>query len=38
MTGKESEIDDPIQLYALIGYRMFLAYRDGARVKSSEVA
>jgi hypothetical protein len=31
MTGKASEIDDPIQLYARIGYRIFLAYRDGAR-------
>jgi hypothetical protein len=31
MTGKAGEIDDPIQLYARIGYRIFLAYRDGAR-------
>jgi hypothetical protein len=31
MTGKASEIDDPILLYARIGYRIFLAYRDGAR-------
>ena len=31
MSGKASDIDDPIQLYARIGYRIFLAYRDGAR-------
>jgi hypothetical protein len=31
MSGKASEIDDPIHLYARIGYRIFLAYRDGAR-------
>lgn len=31
MTGKASEIDDPLRLYARIGYRVFLAYRDGAR-------
>ena len=31
MSGKASEIDDPIQLYARIGYRTFLNYRDGAR-------
>jgi hypothetical protein len=31
MTGKASEIDDPRQLYERIGYRVFLAYRDGAR-------
>jgi hypothetical protein len=31
MSGKASEIDDPVQLYARIGYRLFLAYRDGAR-------
>jgi hypothetical protein len=31
MSGKASGIDDPIQLYARIGYRIFLAYRDGAR-------
>ena len=32
MTGKASEIDDLIHLYARIGYRIFLAYRDGALV------
>jgi hypothetical protein len=31
MTGKASEIDDPILLYARIGYRIYLAYRDEAR-------
>lgn len=31
MTGRAQDIDDPIQLYARIGYRIFLAYRDGAR-------
>ena len=31
MTGKASEIDDANLLYARVGYRIFLAYRDGAR-------
>jgi hypothetical protein len=31
MSGKASEIDDPNLLYGRIGYRIFLAYRDGAR-------
>jgi hypothetical protein len=29
MTGKASEITDPILLYARIGYRTYLAWRDG---------
>jgi hypothetical protein len=36
MSGKASEIDDANKLYARIGYRVFLAYRDGLdRLKSS---
>ncbi len=31
MTGKASEIEDPMLLFARIGYRTFLAYRDGER-------
>jgi len=31
MTGKAAEIDDPQVLYARIGYRTFLKYRDGKR-------
>jgi hypothetical protein len=30
MTGKASEITDPIHLFARIGYRTYLAWRDGA--------
>jgi len=29
MTGKASEITDPILLFARIGYRTYLAWRDG---------
>src|SRR3712207_3646482 len=31
MTGEASEIDDPMLLYVRIGFRIYLAYRDGAR-------
>lgn len=29
MTGKAAEIDNPMTLYARIGYRVFLAYQKG---------
>jgi hypothetical protein len=31
MIRPAAEIDDPLLLYARIGYRTFLKYRDGAR-------
>ena len=30
MTGKAAEITDPLALFARIGYRTYLAWRDGA--------
>ncbi|MGH2946924.1 MAG: hypothetical protein ACRDPC_11795 [Solirubrobacteraceae bacterium] len=35
MSRSAAEIDDPILLYARIGYRTFLKYRDGARSPES---
>jgi hypothetical protein len=34
MTGKASEIDDPQRLFARIGYRVYLAWRDGDESKA----
>ena len=34
MTGKASEITDPILLFARIGYRTYLAWRDGEKSPS----
>jgi hypothetical protein len=35
MTGKASEITDPILLFARIGYRTYLAWRDGDQSPST---
>jgi hypothetical protein len=35
MTGKASEITDPILLFARIGYRTYLAWRDGDQSPSA---